>query len=146
MRRGTTEAFEARLETARRAVAAWRVQRRRGTRMPEGLWAEAVSLAAEVGVSPVARILEVGHKTLGERLLERSRPAGMPSRSGEVTFVEVTGAPLAGVMTASSGTTDPVGSVVELRSRDGSQMVVRLGAKARLDVVGLVHAFWGMGR
>jgi len=141
--------LDGRIEAARRGVAAWRAVRRRGTRMPERLWTEAVWLAARLGVSAVARRLEIGHQTLEERLsAERHRPGTSSHAITPVKFVEMTGAALTSAALTSAPTPapplpGPAGVVIELTRQDGAQMVVRLDVAASVDVAHLVHAFWG---
>ena len=121
--------------------------------MPERLWTEAVWLAARLGVSAVARRLEIGHQSLEERLsAERHRPGTSSPAITTVKFVEMTGAALTSAALTSAALTSaptpapplpgPAGVVIELTRQDGAQMVVRLDVAASVDVGGLVDAFW----
>lgn len=147
MEREGMGAVQARMETARRSVVAWRRLRRRGARMPEPLWGEAVSLAGVLGVSAVARFLDIGHQSLRARLLEAQSRAGEPSgEGGAVVFAELSGAELVRPIVEPARPAGASGVVIELTSRDGAQMVVRLGGESAVDVVGLAHAFFGRSR
>ena len=136
-------ALDARVDAARRAVAAWRRQRRRGARMPESLWAEAASLAGVLGVSPVARRLDIGHQSLKKRLVV-AKCGGVAGAGDQrpVAFMELSRATWASPAVATPGTAAAAGAVIELTSWDGTQMVVRIGTGTPVDVLGLAEAFW----
>lgn len=116
--------------------------------MPESLWSEAVSLAGVVGVSPVARFLDIGHKSLKQRLSVGKCGAVEPAGEGRpVAFVELMVAGrTAPAVTPASAASSSGAVVIELTNWDGAQMLVRLGAESPVDVVGLCEAFWRRGR
>ena len=46
---------------------AWRAQKRRGERIPEQLWSEAIALVKDYGLSPVTRRLRLSGRDLNQR-------------------------------------------------------------------------------
>jgi len=97
--------------------------------MPEELWAEAVALAKEFGICPIARALPVDYTALRKRV-------ELPPRAGLVkpTFVQLpaTVAPAA----APSAT-------IEISARDGSRMLIHLEAGRGIEAASIVAAFLG---
>ena len=85
---------EKRLEAARREVKGWRGGRAKLGPMPAELWAEAISLANEVGVGRVARDLEINHGVLSKRVDPTRAAVPRPRHStARSEFVEVSKAP-----------------------------------------------------
>lgn len=95
--------------------------------MPEPLWAEAVRLAQQHGVSETSRVLGVGYDGL-KRRVSRSAMSPVPGP----TFVEL---PL-----ASSASVVPW--VLEFRSPDGRMLRVQVPPMPMADLVVLGRAVW----
>ena len=130
----SNRSFSLDIEEARRRLEVWRKSRSRGKRIPDQLWALAVSLARTHGVSPVSQRLGLDYNGLKRRAaitpLRRSRLKPPPG------FVEL---PLvAQPVFGSNGT-------VELARGEGARMTIRWEGKEGLDLVGLVEAFWRSG-
>ena len=70
---------------------AWRAQKRRGERIPEQLWSEAIALVKDYGLSPVTRRLRLSGRDLNQRRAmpgsgrRRARRAEAPARFVELT-------------------------------------------------------------
>jgi len=90
-------------------IAAWRGDKR-GRRMPEELWVEAIRLAGRYGVHPVSKNVEVSYSRL-KKLVDAGEQ-GPPAVSPK--FVEVTPARVRG----------DFGVRLEIRRSDGSELVV----------------------
>jgi hypothetical protein len=108
-----------RIQAIRRQVEAWRRRRDRGRGMPDPLWAEAVDLAAEIGVCAAAAGIGVHYGSLRSRL--RAREA----RSEQGGFVD------AGSVAELAVTTGL--TTVEAVLSSGERVVVR--GSARVEAV-----------
>ena len=98
------------LVALREKVAAWRRDKEGRRRMPDELWSEAILLAKEYGVHPVARHVEINYSRLKQLLGEPPRPQSeIPAG-----FVEISSDILSG------GNTQ-----VEISRPDGCRMTVR---------------------
>ena len=117
-----------RVKAVRAQIALWRGTRRRRTRMPAELWAQAITLARTSGTYPIARALRVDYQSLARRLAEAGGAGAGPAVRGG--FVELRGADLLGGAT-----------VVEVSDVDGARMTIRFGAGSPLDASALVGAF-----
>lgn len=89
------EAWREEFSSARDRFFAWRASRRRGERIPEDLWAEALRLAEQHGVSKTALTLKLDYYALQRRLGRgqateslscRTSAASLPSRFVEVSL------------------------------------------------------------
>ena len=118
--------WEERLARTRSHLEQWRRRRRRGERIPEDLWGEAVALARERGVSWTASALRVEYYGLKRRL----REAGAGSR---VEFVEV---PVAGLLGSPE-------CVVQIEDGAGTRLRVELRGAATSGVEAVARALWG---
>lgn len=123
-----------RVKELREHVADWRRTRRRGVRMPETLWAQAVALAREGTVWSVAHKVGVKYATLRMRV-ESAEPSAValvpkPTPRG---FVELSGASILGVAAP--------GPIIEVADGAGTRMTIRLAQGDRLDVAAVVQAF-----
>lgn len=116
-------------------IKAWRETKRSGERIPSELWRLAVALADRHGVGFVARELSLDYTALKRRLTKARQVAGTEQK-GDPGFVELNAAQLL-------GGPEGVGTVVEVSRPDGSQMVIRLGQRERLDVSSLAASFCG---
>lgn len=127
MARGLAEAGGIRrIERLRARIERWRRGRgRRRSPMPAGLWAEASTLARELGVHRVKSALGLNYESLKRRVTEAT-----PGKGG--AFVELSGAQFLGPAN---------GPVIEVSDGGGRQLLVRLGTAGDLDLVGLVEAF-----
>jgi hypothetical protein len=116
-------------EALRRRLTQWRATRPHlRAAIPEPLWAEAVLLAQQHGVSQTARVLGLGYEGLKRRV---SRPA--ISTVPVPTFVEL---PLA------SSSSSVVTWVLEFRGPDGRILRVQVPPMPVSDLVVLGRAVW----
>jgi hypothetical protein len=116
-------------EALRRRLTQWRATRPHlRAAIPEPLWAEAVLLAQQHGVSQTARVLGLGYEGLKRR---GSRPA--ISTVPVPTFVEL---PLA------SSSSSVVTWVLEFRGPDGRILRVQVPPMPVSDLVVLGRAVW----
>jgi hypothetical protein len=129
--------MSAELEQLQRRITRWRMSRVRQGRMPEPLWAAAVEVAAQHGVSRVASALGLGYAGLKQRVEaagpRRSKPGAEEQKSG---FVEVRGVQLL-------STSAPGSTLIEYEGRDGSRLKVTLPTASGVDVPALVLALRG---
>jgi len=118
----------------RERIDEWRRTRERQGRMPEDLWAGAVSLAECHGVYRIARAVGVNYGSLKWRV---GRPGAVvgeaPKASGG--FVELSAAQLVGAGVEPTAT-------VELTAHDGARLTVRLRGCGAVDLTELADAFW----
>jgi hypothetical protein len=114
-------------EATRRRLTQWRATRPHlRAAIPEPLWAEAVLLAQQHGVSETARVLGLGYDGLKRRL----NPPAMSGGPGP-TFVELP-------LVASSVVT----WVLEFRGPDGRVLRVQVPPMSVSDLVMLGRAVW----
>jgi hypothetical protein len=121
-----------RLEAARREVEGWRKGRAKMGPMPSALWAEAISLAKELGVGTVARAFDMNHGALARRV-DPAKAALRPKQTKRLAlsqFVELPRAPLVAA---------PNSTVIELTSAAGDRLTVRVSQS--LDIGALVANF-----
>lgn len=121
-----------RLEAVRREVENWRKRRPKNGPRPTELWAEAIVLARELGVTRVADSLGMNHGALSRRL-ELSK-VGNPSRLKKTAlsqFVEFTPA-----ATVTAGPAAPQAlTVIELTSAAGERLTVRVSHQVDLGAL-----------
>lgn len=115
-------------------IERWRSTRRKVSPMPAELWAAAVSLAREHGVSMTSRVLGLSYRSLKNRMADSAPRVGRRRRA-PVGFVEL---PPGSVTNDST----PAAAVLELCASDGAKLVVRLRESADLNLPGLAEAFW----
>jgi hypothetical protein len=115
-------------------IERWRTTRRKLSPMPAELWAAAVSLAREHGVSMTSKMLGLSYQSLKDRMAESAPSAG---RRGKASFgfVELNADSLLSNAT-------PSAAVVEISDSDGARLVIRLRDCSGLDPAGLAEAFW----
>src|SRR5688500_2376288 len=87
-RLSATHRVSAPLEAVRRRLARWRRTRKPHARIPEGLWASAVTVARACGLNRTARTLGLDYYSLKERL-ETAGYSGPPRRKARPAFVEL---------------------------------------------------------
>jgi hypothetical protein len=112
----------------------WRSNKRKGERIPEQLWSEAVDLVNSYGVSRVARTLRLGGRDLNQRRGMTEAARNEEATGGEPPFVEMD--PV--VMEQAVG---PESAAVwmELERADG--MRLRIHGTQGLEWLGLVERF-----
>jgi hypothetical protein len=120
------------LETTRRRIVRWRAARPyRGAPMPVTLWAAAVALAQQHGLSTTARTLRVDYGSLQRRL-----DAAGAGRVSSPAFVEIPAAPLSGLGPC----------VIDLAGRRGRRLRIEVTGVTVADLVTLAQVAWGRGR
>jgi len=132
---GTRETgeFPARLEGTRRRFERWRRTRKIGTRIPESLWASAVTAAGTYGVSRTSSVLGVDYYSLKERLAKQAIPSpDVPELGGVPPFVELAAAP----PRTMSGE-----CILELEDAGGAKMRVHLKGFEAPDLAALTQSF-----
>ena len=113
--------------------ANWRRNRVIGTRIPKILWASAVRLAAQFGISRTASCLKLDYYEL-KKHLESPTPSAIQASVAKQTpaFVE---------WPASSFPTSAE-CVIELENAAGSKMRIQLKGSHSPDLVALSGTFW----
>jgi hypothetical protein len=125
----------------RTRIEAWRKVRRSGSKMPEDLWFEAVSLAKDLGINPVSSALGLSYTRLRKRLEKGTSGKPVPSMP---EFVELEGGQLLSRSALYRSEKKAMSEVViEVSSGDGSCLSIRMGAGSEVDVAALVRAFQG---
>ena len=125
----------AQLEMVRQRFELWRQARTGRSRIPEPLWATAVELAKEYGVSLTAKTLRVDYYRLKKRVEEKAASSTDAScEGGTATFLELT-APVA----SRSGE-----CILELEDGYGAKMRVHLKGVDAPDLAALSRSFWGV--
>jgi hypothetical protein len=124
------------LEEVAAHFAQWRSEKKRGERIPEQLWSEAIALVDSYGVSQVTRTLRLGGQDLNRRRGIAS--SGQDRRRGtkQPSFVEVNPAVVA---QAQRPQTTP-GSM-ELIRADGLRMRIESGDG--VDALAVLERFMG---
>jgi hypothetical protein len=115
--------------------ADWRRNRVIGARIPKALWASAVRLAGQFGISRTATCLKLDYYELKRHLESVAPPAMQTSTSlakQTPAFVE---------WPASSFPT-PAECVIELENASGSKMRVQFKGSHAPDLVALSGTFW----
>ena len=124
------------LEEVAKHFEQWRGNKRKGDRIPEQLWSEALDLVKTYGVSRVARTLRLGGQDLNKRRGIIKTGASKAATGGETSFVELD--PV--VMDQSVGP-ERVSVWMELERADG--MRLRIRAAQGVDMRGVVESFIG---
>ncbi len=122
-------------------VAEWRETRTSRGRMPKEIWAAAVSLAQQYGVSKTAISLRLSYDSLKRNLL-RSEGGSATKRPSSVKghgFLQTEASRL-----MCPSTTEE--TLIEISTKDGAKLTMRIGANSAFDFPGLVSAFRGRGR
>ena len=121
----------ARLETVRREVENWRKCRPKNGPKPTELWAEAILLARELGVSRVADSLGMSHGALSRRLeLSKVLNTSRLSETALSQFVEFRPA-----ATVAAGPAPQPLTVIELTSAAGERLTVRVSHQVDLGAL-----------
>jgi hypothetical protein len=124
------------LEAVAEHFAQWRKGRKRGERIPDSLWNEAVSLVGRDGVSQVTRTLRLSGTDLNKRRGIVGTAKRRHSAGGKPAFVEVTPA-LVDRAPGPQATT----AWMELERPDG--MRLRIGPSGGGELLALVDRFLG---
>ena len=127
------------LEELQRRFDAWRSTGRKGRRIPEELWASAISLARDYGIARVARTLGLDYVSVKRRLVssDLSQTKASPSETGirstspaaGAAFVELAVEPIARLPQC----------VVEFEGVRG-KFTLRVGGYNAADIVALAEA------
>ena len=112
------------LVRARGRFEQWRRRRRRGTRIPDGLWNLAVKLAEAHGVHRTASVLRLDYASL------KRRAVGIRTEQTITKFVE-----LSPPLSAKE-------CVIEFEDRTGARMRVHLKGHQMPDLIALSRSFW----
>lgn len=126
--------FTLTLEEAAEHFERWRMHKRKGDRIPEKLWSEAVGLVSTYGVSRVARTLRLGGRDLNKRRAMTEAVRNEAASGGETPFVEMDPVELEPVAGPES-----TALWMELERADG--MRLRIRAVHGVDMLGLVERF-----
>lgn len=123
----------------RTRIQSWRASKKAGSAMPEELWKEAASWTSGYGIHRVCKALGLSQTSMNQ-FLEPRRPMELRQvpTPGRPTFVE-----LGGGDSFTGGGTAQVGPVVEVTSRDGGRLVMRLTPGSPVDAIGLLQCFLG---
>ena len=127
-----TRGLPARLEATRRRFERWRGTRKTGSRIPDSLWASAVSLAGTYGISRTASVLRVDYYSLKKRVGKEAASSSQVSEEGSMApFLELA-AP------ATAGTCE---CVLEIEDVDGTKMRIQLKGVEAPDLAALTRSF-----
>jgi hypothetical protein len=132
MRTGKAARVPAGLEATRRRFERWRASRPAGRRIPASLWAAAVRLARELGVSRTANALRLDYYSLQQRLADEpsDRPAAQTGPG--TTFLELPAALGCG----------PCECVFEREDAAGTKIRLQLKGLPTPDLIALSRSFW----
>ncbi|MGH8650301.1 MAG: hypothetical protein ACREUP_13520 [Burkholderiales bacterium] len=129
---GTGDATSIGLEQTRRRITRWRETRtHRGAPMPAALWAAAIALARQHGLSTTARTLRIDYGALKKRL-----DAAGAGRVPSPAFVELPAAQPTGLGPC----------VIDLEGRRGRRLRIEVTGVTVADLVTLTQGAWGRGR
>jgi hypothetical protein len=120
------------LEEVRKRFEQWRRTRKRGARIPEDLWAEAVRLSNAYSLTQICQSLRVEFNHLKRRIeLYKDHPIHCPSVAS--SFVEMN---ISEIMPSSGGAT------IEMERSDGARM--RMSVRGAVDdhLIEMAKAFW----
>mgnify|MGYP001615820833 CR=1 FL=1 len=133
----STSRLGAEVEGLRRRIDHWRRTRDRHSPMPEDLWDDAVALAGDRGVYPVAHTLGLNYESLKRRVAKAS--GGRAPEAPLTSFVELR-------PSLPNALTTPSGAVVELTNESGDRLAIHLPGGSDIDVMALASAFLGRVR
>jgi hypothetical protein len=120
------------LEGVRRRFERWRRTRKGFSRIPEPLWAAAVKVAGDSGISHTAKTLGVNHHALKKRIAEAAASSDGPGRAAVATFLEL----------APPTRTGSCQCTLELEDGCGAKMRVHLQSVEAPDLAALSRSFW----
>ena len=120
------------LEPTRRQITRWRETRtHRGAPMPATLWAAAIALARQHGLSTTARALHLDYGSLKKRL-----DAAGAGRVPSPAFVELPAVRPSGLGPC----------VIDLEAPRGGRMRIEVAGVTVADLVTLTQVAWGRDR
>jgi len=122
------------LEQVRADLEAWRGQRRKGDRIPEGVWGRAARAVRQHGLNPVSRALRLDYYELKRRARRCEA-----QRAGAPVFVELS----AGSAGEEQRTEAGVACVVELEKSNGTRLRICVREAATVDWGKVKEAFLG---
>jgi len=125
------------LETAAEHFAQWRSNKKKGERIPEKLWGEAIDLVDRYGVSQVTRTLRLGGADLNKRRGIVSTGRRRRSQGTKAAFVEVEPAVVERAVESSTS----AAAWMELERPDGFRLRIRPTDGA--DLLAVMDRFLG---
>lgn len=125
------------LETAAEHFEQWRRNKRKGERIPEQLWSEAIDLVDRYGVSQVTRTLRLSGTDLNKRRGIVGTGQQRRSQNTTAAFVEIEPA----VVQRAVGSSASAAAWMELERPDGFRLRIRPSGGD--DVLALVDRFLG---
>lgn len=131
------------LEAVRRRFEDWRKTHPPRSRIPDRLWAAAVTMAGRHGIHPTARALRLDYYTLKERLEQRAVSGPAPATGiTAAPFVELPSPVGSGF---APGPLGPCECTVEWEDGAGAKMRLRFQGVATPDLAALGRSFWNRG-
>ena len=128
-----TRELPAGLERLRKRLERWRQTRKPRSRIPDSLWAAAVTVAKTYGVNRTARTLRLAYYSLKERVeRESAATAGASALPATVPFIELVTSPSTGSYQCR----------LKLENGDGAKMRVQLRSVAMPDLAAISRSFW----
>jgi hypothetical protein len=117
------------LEQVRAELDAWRGQRRKGDRIPEGVWQRAAGAARQYGLNAVSRALRLDYYHLKRRAAGKQPRRQQPAP----VFVEL----------GTQATESELSCLVELEKGNGTRMRICVRDTVAVDWGKLKEAFLG---
>jgi hypothetical protein len=124
-----------RMKRLHERIETWRSTRKKLHPMPARLWCDAATLARELGVGPVVRVLGLNYQSLKRHMAAE----GVFSESAEVSTGEFVELDRTQVLELAGAR----GPVVELSDARGVRLTVRFAAGSALNLAELVEVFRG---
>jgi len=140
------------LETVKEQFIAWRNHRKRGDRIPESLWSQALSLSDTYSVAQIIRILGLGWESYHKRLNKKrgipyqpkkrkcklSQSQSQPQSQPQPSFIELK------VSETDLGTPTLSHSpcLIELANPSGGRLRIYASAASFLDINCLIDKFF----
>jgi len=116
----------------------WRSIKKKGERIPDHLWSEAVDLLGTYGISQVTRTLRLSGTDLNKRRGIIEADQRRQGSDGGTTFVEMDSA-----LVDQTLVTDATAAWMELERPDGLRL--RIQSTRSADMLALVERFMGVG-
>ncbi len=116
----------------------WRSIKKKGERIPDHLWSEAVDLLGTYGISQVTRTLRLSGTDLNKRRGIIEADQRRQGSDGGTTFVEIDSA-----LVDQTLVTDATAAWMELERPDGLRL--RIQSTRSADMLVLVERFMGVG-
>ena len=125
------------LEAVAERFEAWRRGKKKGERIPEGLWSEAIALLSDYSLSQVVRTLRLCGEDLKKRQAAFSASKSLERPPSKMPFVEIERTLMAQAEVLTQ-TAKPV--LIELERTDGSRMRIHQ-AVSIAETLALVERF-----